>query len=422
MKSTISVIMIAVLMLSKTVIAQSWVQQTSGTDSSLFDVHFIDPNNGFACGVGGMVLKTTNGGINWNPLSTGFTDGFQIVRFLNADTGFVCGTTNGILLKTTNGGSSWNDIGPTLPDHSNGGMWFTSIDTGCIAIGSGYSNSKILKTHNGGVTWDTVYAGVNWISYMNFSDAYHGWATASGGTILKTTDGGNNWTVLQLGDNYWMSGVYFFDPNDGLVGGGFQTTGTFPIIWKTTDSGNNWLPVFAQSSSVWIGVSKIGFAEINIGYAINAVSTGAGSLLKTTNGGTTWAVEVTPKKNLRGLFFTDTTNGYAVGDGGTILKYSGTTDAVHLPTSYPTAFALEQNYPNPFNPSTSIEYSLPKDSRVEIEVFDMLGRQVKTLVNEEKTSGTYKVRFNATSLSSGVYFYRMSSDNFFGIKKLVLIK
>jgi outer membrane protein assembly factor BamB len=78
----------------------------------------------------------------------------------------------------------------------------------------------------------------------------------------------------------------------------------------------------------------------------------------------------------------------------------------------PKAFSLSQNYPNPFNPITIIEYNLPKDSRVKIGVFDILGRQIKTLVDEEKLGGSYKVEFNASNLSSGIYFYRMTAGNF----------
>jgi hypothetical protein len=88
----------------------------------------------------------------------------------------------------------------------------------------------------------------------------------------------------------------------------------------------------------------------------------------------------------------------------------------------PKVFALEQNYPNPFNPTTIIRYDIPKDTRVKIVVFDMLGRQVKTLVDEETSSGRYKVQFNASDLSSGVYFYRLLTSDFIQTKKLLLMR
>jgi len=90
----------------------------------------------------------------------------------------------------------------------------------------------------------------------------------------------------------------------------------------------------------------------------------------------------------------------------------------HLPSN----FTLSQNYPNPFNPVTKIKYSIPKTSFVNITVYDVLGREIKTLVNEEKTPGNYEVEFNASGLPSGVYFYRILAGSFSETKKLILLK
>jgi hypothetical protein len=85
-------------------------------------------------------------------------------------------------------------------------------------------------------------------------------------------------------------------------------------------------------------------------------------------------------------------------------------------------YKLEQNYPNPFNPSTKIEYDLPKEGMISLKIYDMLGREVKTLVNEHKNAGSYNIEFNANHLTSGIYFYRLTSGNFTQVKKLILIK
>lgn len=88
----------------------------------------------------------------------------------------------------------------------------------------------------------------------------------------------------------------------------------------------------------------------------------------------------------------------------------------------PLTFALSQNFPNPFNPSTTIEYQIPKQSHVILKVFDILGNQIKELVNKDETAGKYTVIFNASKLSSGVYFYRIEAGSFEESKKLILIK
>ena len=98
------------------------------------------------------------------------------------------------------------------------------------------------------------------------------------------------------------------------------------------------------------------------------------------------------------------------------------TDVNQKATNLPTNFSIEQNYPNPFNPTTTINYSLPKASLVTIKVYDILGREVATLVNVQKVTGNYEVQFNAAKLASGVYFYRMQAGDFVETKKLLLLK
>ena len=88
----------------------------------------------------------------------------------------------------------------------------------------------------------------------------------------------------------------------------------------------------------------------------------------------------------------------------------------------PENFVLLQNYPNPFNPSTSIQYQVPSISQVSLKVFDILGNEIETLVNEEKPAGIYQIQFDASNLTSGVYFYRLQAGSFVDTKKMILIK
>ena len=103
------------------------------------------------------------------------------------------------------------------------------------------------------------------------------------------------------------------------------------------------------------------------------------------------------------------------------LKY-GTVGVTNISVEIPSVFSLSQNYPNPFNPTTNIQFGVPKNSLVTIKVYDLLGREVAVLLNEQKQAGTYQVDFNASSLSSGVYFYRMQAGTFADIKRMVVIK
>jgi hypothetical protein len=91
-------------------------------------------------------------------------------------------------------------------------------------------------------------------------------------------------------------------------------------------------------------------------------------------------------------------------------------------TEIPTEYKLSQNYPNPFNPSTMIEFSIVKPEFVSLKVYNILGQEVATLVNEVKNPGTYSVRFDASHLSSGVYIYRLQTESFTATKKMILQK
>ena len=99
-----------------------------------------------------------------------------------------------------------------------------------------------------------------------------------------------------------------------------------------------------------------------------------------------------------------------------------TPSAVRPDNNTPVKFELQQNYPNPFNPTTSIAFTIPRAANTSLKVFNMLGQEVATLVNEFTTAGSHDVRFNATGLASGVYFYRLTSGDLTQIKKMSLVK
>jgi hypothetical protein len=105
-----------------------------------------------------------------------------------------------------------------------------------------------------------------------------------------------------------------------------------------------------------------------------------------------------------------------------LAKVTGTVTDIHNKEIKPSEFALEQNYPNPFNPATVIGYNVPSEEFVTLKVYDALGNEVASLVNEEKPAGTYSQTFNAANLPSGTYIYRLSSNSFSATKKMLLLK
>lgn len=88
----------------------------------------------------------------------------------------------------------------------------------------------------------------------------------------------------------------------------------------------------------------------------------------------------------------------------------------------PDKFILDQNYPNPFNPTTRISFYVPQNSFVTLKIYDLLGTEISTLVNEDRVAGYHKIEFDATQLSSGIYFYKLSAGNFSDMKKMTVLK
>jgi hypothetical protein len=250
-----------------------------------------------------------------------------------------------------------------------------------------------------------------------FIDSNTGWAVGSYGTILKATDGGENW-ISQISGTSHRS-VYFIDSNTGWIVGDGGT------ILKTTDGGNNWISQISGNASILYSVYLI---DSNTGWAVGD----QGTIIKTTNGGNNWHSQSSGTSTaywLNSVYFTDPNTGWIVGSYGTILKTTDSGGPMFLPDENEVLneFSLFQNYPNPFNPSTTIRYQITKTEFVTLKVYDILGRDVATLVNEEEPAGSYEVQFNSHSgegrnLTSGIYFYQIKAGEYSETKKMILLK
>ena len=129
-----------------------------------------------------------------------------------------------------------------------------------------------------------------------------------------------------------------------------------------------------------------------------------------------------PSKDNMIMFYNNHSD-YSIYTGSIVdVEYTAFTTEIIPENSNIKSFSLAQNYPNPFNPTTIIKYSIPTTSFVKLKVYDVIGREVATLVNEEKAVGNYNVEFNGSDLSSGIYFYRIQAGDYSSVKKMILIK
>jgi hypothetical protein len=242
------------------------------------------------------------------------------------------------------------------------------------------------------------------------------------GIVLRTTNGGTDW-FTQVSDHSMKLGINFIDSNIGWwVGqGGY--------IYKTTDGGNNWIFQLGPStSSDWL--YDLHFINENIGYAVGV----CGRILRTTNAGNEWIIQPSgTNQTILGVYFTDENYGTAVGGDGIILRTTNGGGGIMFleeQNDIHNEFELFQNYPNPFNPVTKIKFSIPSitlrraqsDIKVSLQVYDVLGNEIATLLNEEKPTGEYEVGFNGANLPSGIYFFRLKAEEFVETMKMVLLK
>lgn len=418
-----------------------WFQQTSGVNSQLYSVFFVNPSTGFAAGDGGKALRTTNGGTNWI-VSTPFGDSitYRSVYFIDPNTGYLAGSylrtvpnLVGLpkILKTTDAGLSWssllNDSGYTLWSVS-----FINVNTG-FALGGfyGVGPNTFLRTTNAGANWQVSSLGNGYLFFAAFQNANTGFITSNGGNILKTTDSGLNWNLNNHFPVNFISRTTFIDNNTGFaVGGNSAGSDSLSNIYRTTNGGSAWSPVFTDHGGI---INDVKFVNANTGFAIGIFDSFfpqdslPSRLLKTTNSGTNWFVD-TVFAGINGcisLSFADQNTGYAVGGNGVILKTTTGGNPIgiqQVSSEVPKAFYLAQNYPNPFNPSTKIKFSLPKTAFTKITIYDVLGREVSLIANEELKAGSYEVSWNADNFPSGVYFYRLTAGQYTETKKMLMIK
>ena len=382
-----------------------WEFQARAAGYALRSCSFVNAASGCIAGTSGKILRTDNGGKSWISQTSPASATFYAIAMTDVRTATAVGES-GTIVHTTDGGMHWSAQASGTQAQLFG-ISFVNADTGTVVGDWG----TILKTTDGGAHWLTQNSGTNKALFgVSFTGPLHGAAVGDVGTILRTIDGGAQWLPQTGGTDKPLYNVAFADPNTGIAVGGGGT------ILKTLDGGETWS---TQQSGTAQWLEGLSFTDVN-----SAIATGgSGTILRTTNGGTVWSVQGSGTyNNILGVSFSDRLNGTAVGEYGVILR-TVLPEAVALTEAgSPKEYALLQNYPNPFNPTTTIRYALPAVSHVKLTVYDILGREVQTLVNQLKQPGRYEAVFEAGCLASGVYFYQLQAGRFVAAHKLVVLR
>jgi photosystem II stability/assembly factor-like uncharacterized protein len=341
----------------------------------LEDVFFLDLQNGWIAGDSGTIIHTSDSGVSWGEQETQVTSLLHHIQFVSPLRGFATGE-QGTALETFDGGITWQIILEDTGIVSNLFHWNDEV-VGTRWITNGIYSLQSF-TGDAGMTWSPpIVVGF----YVNDI-----WGT-------RSLDGIFYWDVGKRGNALWII-------DDGISSTAYlgQTEDTLDLNAVTLERGVNPLKLWAVGQQGWI---------------INSIDSGL--IWQSTSSGIS--------SDLNDVYFTFNIRGWAVGDSGIVLRYDQPTDLENL-KYYQDRISIQilDPYPNPFNPKTTIEFYVPIEEKVLIEVFDLLGQKVKTLLNEVKEKGNHTVSFDATGLPSGIYIYRLSAGRNSVTKKMVLSK
>ena len=423
-------LLFSVLIISAISFAQrtsEWEKLTSPTNDILRKIFFFDENNGWAVGLSGTIIHTSNGGSTWVIQNSTVTTPIVDIFFLNQNTGWALtypqtppfGTT---ILKTTNGGMDWSVDSTFFLNEVMYTIHFFNDSVGFIG-GSG-----IKKTTDGGITWNNSFiepGGVSTLPIFKFSFFSDTFGFACGGrldiagVIWRTTDGGNNWTYLGLSPDQIFD-VFVFDSLNAVALSG-DPEGFFPINKiKTTDGGLSW----NSTATPFFGLSfTIDFLNNQDGW-----SASGNKFLYSSDGGENWLEQLTPDSAaIYDLQFVDKYTGFACGENGTLLKFT----SFKKPVTNKPIFELLPNYPNPFSEKTTVvvssitpDFDVPV--RAQIKLFDILGNEILTIVDQDFKWGFYEFSFipNQTikPLASGVYILTLYSKETLVTRKILYLK
>ena len=315
------------------------------------------------------------------------------------------------LVKSTNGGYNWTDL--LITDHTYDVELYNSI------LIAGVYDSGVYVSTNYGINWSqSNLQNITVRSLSRIGSKIYA-ATGESG-IFVSTDAGMNWSQTS-----------FIIPDLlklGVHGSTIFVSVRYRGLFASTDEGISWYQTELDSGNV---NSIISYGNSVI-VASSSLLPEQHGILRSENNFQSWVplneglapLQSAYSIDFNSNYFFAGLSGWITGSKGGVFRrdrnqISGITV---VNTSIPDKYSLHQNYPNPFNPSTKISFAVSKTSNVRMLIYDHLGREVATLINEELSPGTYEKEFDGSNLSSGIYYYKLITGEFSETKKMVLVK
>lgn len=381
--------------------------------------------NDFLLGTQGSgIFQSPDGQSGWSAKNDGLTN-LLVTDFAAGNSGDIfAGTYAGVFLSS-DAGENWSPAN-------------TGIETEVIlqlepdpsgrlyALAKGQAQGALFYTDDNGNSWNPIPIGMNDIFIESLAVSSQGYLFLSAfnpfleGLVLMSPDGGTTWSDTALISFSAGGSLLGLDTNDRLyaVFGGKS-------FFYTDDNGTTWNTISPSGLPSSSKVNHLAFDSNNHIYA----ATQSDGIYYSEDAGSNWSAKNDGLPATNGYYpsfnflYIDPADIIFAGsyDDGLFIGNSVTT-AIDDPGNAPMQYSLRQNYPNPFNPATTIGFTIADQAFIKLAVYDLLGRKIATLVNEEKSAGEYTIEFDAANLSSGIYFYRLEADNFKETRRMILMQ
>jgi photosystem II stability/assembly factor-like uncharacterized protein len=431
---------------------ESWMSINSGLLATYINTFTSIGSSLFAATDGGGVYRSSDDGTNWTAVNTGMTS-LNVNALAVKGNNLFAGTLKGGMFLSGDNGASWKSVNNGITSKH---IYALTVSGNNIFAGSGmygipysfsYANPLgwadsgfVFRSSDNGNSWVVVDTGLFSVYALASIDTNVFFSNITG--IRLSTDEGENWKDVSLHYTYYTHEYTTIVPAfavkgeklfAGTISHGISMYNVQDTSWETI---NNSGLFYIDGHQQPIGKFSISAITSNDTALFAAVkSSTIGWLYMSTDEGNSWKEIVIPFENspVMGLYFLSYITSLTVhnnylyagtsGFGVWKVPLSGIVTGVKdITNETPSKYTLEQNYPNPFNPTTIIKYEMPESGFVSLKIYDILGREVQTLVNGNKIRGTYEVSFNGSSLASGVYLYKLKAGNYTSTKKMMLIK
>ena len=419
-------ILIIIIIITPLTSSQWYVVHPLGK-TNLNSVCYSDDEDVFVIDNRGFLNFSTDQGTNWFEIQIASNTSLNSITFTEYSVSYIVGNKGNIFISETNW-KDWKDISIDDYFHLNdiqfisNGRGVTVGSKEVVIDGRTYFLPSIHITNSYGFEWKEIQFDFRGkLNSVAYSEKGLIIAVGDTGLMLCSSDFGKTWSQEYLRTNNNLNSVRLCPDNTIIIAG---DRGSF---YYSEYPGEKWnkiqLPEFYNIKSACFKEEGIIVAAGTKHMEKENNSFTVAALVRIDIRTNKWSEELAKiYGKYNSVSFCNPETAMAVGDQGIITLYNSPTAFEDPYNSNVNNFKLYQNHPNPFNPLTVISYQLPVSGDVTLKVFDIIGNEIATLVREEQSVGTYKVEFNASHLSSGAYFYHLSTGNYTAVKKMILLR